>query len=94
MFLYSVNHAATPRHIRRRNKVAATRSYKIIFASQGSFAVNALALACEGSWRDAVQRYNGKHDLAFIDVEEEYVPHLEELLEQDDNVLSYLCTDH
>ncbi|HKX54179.1 MAG TPA: hypothetical protein VJM47_10300 [Nitrosospira sp.] len=75
--------------------MAATRSYKIIFANnQGSFAVNALALACDGSWRDAVQRYNGKHDLAFIDVKEENAAHLEEMLEQDDNVLSYLCTDH
>lgn len=73
----------------------ATRSYKIIFANnQGSFAVNALSLACDGSWRDAVQRYNGKHDLAFIDVEEENVAHLEEMLEQDDNVLSYLRMDH
>ncbi|PTQ80818.1 hypothetical protein C8R21_11311 [Nitrosospira multiformis] len=74
--------------------MAATRSYKIIFANRGSFAVNALALACEGSWRDAVQHYNGKHDLAFIDVKEENAAHLEEMLEQDDNVLSYLCTDH
>lgn len=74
--------------------MAAIRSYKIIFANQGRFAVTALALACEGSWRDAVQRYNGKHDLAFIDVGEENAAHLEEMLDQDDNVLSYLCTDH
>lgn len=75
--------------------MAATRSYKIVFANnQKSFAVNGLSLACDGTWRDAVDRYNGKHDLAFIDVREEYVAHLEEMLEQDDNVLSYLCTDH
>ena len=75
--------------------MAATRTYKIIFANnRGSFAANALALACDGTWRDAVERYNGKHDLAFIDVEEENVSHLLEMLEQDDNVLSYLCTDH
>ena len=74
--------------------MAATRSYKIIFANQGRFAVNVLALACDGSWRDAVQCYNGKHDLAVIDVGEENAAHLEEMLDQDDNVLSYLCTDH
>jgi hypothetical protein len=75
--------------------VAATRSYKIIFANnQRSFAVNVLSLACDGSWRDSVERYNGKHDLAFIDVREENAAHLEEMLEQDENVLSYLCTDH
>lgn len=68
----------------------AIKSYKVIFANQGSFAANALSLACDGTWRDAVPRYNGKHDLAFIDVEEENVAHLEEMLEQDDNVLSYL----
>ncbi len=71
------------------------RSYKIIFANnRGSFAANALALACDGSWRDAEPRYNGKHDLVIIDVEEENVAHLEEMLEQDENVLSYLCIDH
>ena len=74
--------------------MAATRSYKIIFANQGRFAVNVLALACDGSWRDAVQRYNGKHDLAVIDVGEENAAHLEEMLDQDDNVLSYICTEH
>ncbi|SFN32671.1 hypothetical protein SAMN05216386_0492 [Nitrosospira briensis] len=74
--------------------MAATRSYKIIFANQGRFAVNVLALACDGSWRDAIQRYNGKHDLAVIDVGEENAAHLEEMLDQDDNVLSYVCTDH
>ena len=74
--------------------MAATRSYKIIFANQGRFAVNVLALACDGSWRDAIQRYNGKHDLAIIDVGEENAAHLEEMLDQDDNVLSYICTDH
>jgi hypothetical protein len=74
--------------------MAATKSYKIIFANQGRFAVNVLALACDGSWRDAIQRYNGKHDLAIIDVGEENAAHLEEMLDQDDNVLSYVCTDH
>ena len=74
--------------------MAATRSYKIIFANQGQFAVNVLALACDGSWRDAIQRYNGKHDLAIIDVGEENAAHLEEMLDQDDNVLSYVCTEH
>ena len=74
--------------------MAATRSYKIIFANQGRFAVNVLALACDGSWRDAIQRYNGKHDLAIIDVGEENAAHLEEMLDQDDNVLSYVCTEH
>jgi hypothetical protein len=74
--------------------MAATRSYKIIFANQGRFAVNVLALACDGSWRDAIQRYNGKHDLAVIDVGEENAAHLEEMLDQDDNVLSYICTEH
>ena len=74
--------------------MAATRSYKIIFANQGRFAVNVLALACDGSWRDAILRYNGKHDLAVIDVGEENAAHLEEMLDQDDNVLSYVCTDH
>lgn len=74
--------------------MATTRSYKIIFANQGRFAVNVLALACDGSWRDAVQRYNGKHDLAVIDVGEENAAHLEEMLDQDDNVLSYICTEH
>lgn len=74
--------------------MAATRSYKIIFANQGRFAVNVLALACDGSWRVAIQRYNGKHDLAVIDVGEENAAHLEEMLDQDDNVLSYICTEH
>ncbi|SDA27259.1 hypothetical protein SAMN05216315_13252 [Nitrosospira sp. Nsp18] len=74
--------------------MAATRSYKIIFANQGRFAVNVLALACDGSWRDAIHRYNGKHDLAVIDVGEENAAHLEEMLDQDDNVLSYICTEH
>ena len=70
------------------------KSYKIVFANnQGSFAVNALSLACDGTWRDAVQRYNGKHDLAIVDVDEENVAHLEEMLKQDDNVLSYLLMD-
>jgi predicted O-methyltransferase YrrM len=70
------------------------RSYKIIFANnKESVAVNGLSLACDGTWRDAVQSNNGKYDLAFIDVDEENVAHLEEMLEQDDNVLSYLRMD-
>lgn len=72
----------------------AIRSYKIIFANnKGAVAVNGLSLACDGTWRDAVECYNGKHDLAFVDVDEENVAHLEEMLEQDDNVLSYLRMD-
>lgn len=67
-----------------------SKTYKIIFAdNQGSFAIDTLATSCEGTWRGAVQRYNGEHDLAIIDLPAENSDYLEQLLDADDNVISY-----
>ena len=65
-------------------------TYQIIFAGNtGSRAVDAIASSCGGSWRNAVTRYDGEHDLAFIDVNTDNCEALESMLDDDSNVISY-----
>ena len=66
------------------------KTYRIEFAdNSGSFAVDSIASAIGGRWWNSVQRFDGKNDLAFIDIEDDNVAHLEELLDSDDNVIAY-----
>ena len=72
-----------------------TKTYRIVFAdNSGSFAVDAYATAVEGSWSNSVQRFDGEHDLAFLEVPNENVELLETLLDDDDNVISYGARDY
>lgn len=67
-----------------------TKTYRIVFAdNSGSFAVDAIATGAEGSWSNSVQRFDGEHDLAFVEVPAENAEYLENLLDGDDNVISY-----
>jgi hypothetical protein len=64
--------------------------YRIIFRNNsGSFAVDAIASTVGGTWSNAVERFDGESDLAFIEVDDENSSYLEEILEEDDNVLSF-----
>jgi hypothetical protein len=56
---------------------------------RGSFASDAIAMTAGGTLVSTVGRYNGRSDLALIDVTEDHAEYLRELLEDDDNVLSY-----
>lgn len=67
------------------------KTYRIIFADNtGERAADALAHEV-GRWYGTVSNYNGRgHDLAFIDIDDDgYAEYIEQLMEQDDNVLSY-----
>ena len=67
-----------------------TITYRIVFADNtGSRAAESLAFSCCGSWSNAVQRFDGEHDMAFIECPAENVEHLESLMDEDDNVISY-----
>ena len=64
--------------------------YKLILLNNtGSFAADAIATSVGGSFRDCVTRYNGEHDLAFIDCPDDNSDHLESLLDANDNIVSY-----
>ena len=65
-------------------------TYEIVFIdNSGALAVNAIAFSCNGSWRNAISRYDGQHDLAFIDLDSDNSEMLELMLDDDDNVISY-----
>ena len=67
-----------------------TITYRIVFADNtGSRAVEALAYSCEGSWNNAVQKFDGENDLAFVECPAENVERLEIMMDEDDNVISY-----
>lgn len=67
-----------------------TKTYRVVFTSnQGSFAADAIASSAGGSFRNTVERYDGKHDLAFIDVPDDSAEYLESMLDEDANVVSY-----
>lgn len=67
-----------------------TKTYRIVFAdNSGSFSVDAIATTVEGSWSNSVQRFDGEHDLAFVEVPADNAEYLETILDGDDNVISY-----
>lgn len=68
-----------------------TTTYRVVLANDnGSFASIGLAESAGGAARNQVQRFDGEHDLAFIDVADaESAEYLETLLEADNNVISY-----
>lgn len=69
----------------------ATKKYSIVFAdNKGSRAVDAIAQTFGGQWSNAVSRYDGTYDKALVEVPEENVEELEEELEYDPNVISYI----
>jgi len=71
-------------------EVFETKSCRIVFAdNSGSYAVSAVAGAVDGCWRNSVQRFDGEHDLAYVDVPSENAEYLKTVLEEDDNVISY-----
>lgn len=64
--------------------------YRIVFVNNtGSRAVEGLAFSCGGSWSNSVERFDGTNDLAYIECPEESAEHLESMLEDDNNVVSY-----
>lgn len=66
------------------------KTYRIVFADNyDSFAVDAIAHSVDGLWSDSIQRFNGEHDLAFIEVSEENAEYLEAILNEDENVIYY-----
>ena len=67
-----------------------TNTYRIVFADNtGSRAVDAIAASCDAKWRDCVQRFDGEHDSAFVDVPADNAEYLEQMLDDDENVVSY-----
>jgi hypothetical protein len=67
-----------------------TKAYRIVFADNtGSRAVDSIAATVQGSWSNSVQRFDGENDLAFIDVADENAEYLEQMLDDDENVVSY-----
>jgi hypothetical protein len=67
-----------------------TKTYRVVLASnQGSFAAAALASSAGGEFRDTVERFDGTHDLAYIDVPDDSADYLESMLDEDPNVVSY-----
>ncbi len=71
-------------------EIANTKTYRIVFAeNSGSSAVDVIAAAVNGSWSDSVSRFDGEHDLAFIEVPADNAEYLETLLNCDNNVISY-----
>ena len=73
-----------------RRKIMTTITYRIVFADNtGSRAAESLAFSCCGSWSNAVQRFDGEHDMAFIECPEENVELLESMMDDDENVISY-----
>ena len=67
------------------------KSYKVIFNdNSGSWAIDAIATTVQGTWRNTVNNYDGQgHDIGFIDVDDEYAADLEEILKNDENVVSF-----
>lgn len=65
--------------------------YRIVLAdNQGSFAIDGLASAVKGSrWFGTVDRYDGIHDLAHIEVPADEAEYFESVLDADDNVIEY-----
>ena len=71
-------------------EIANTKTYRIVFHdNSGSSAVDVIAASVNGSWSNSVSRFDGEHDLAFIEVPSENAEYLETLLNGDDNVVSY-----
>lgn len=69
---------------------AALVTYRVVFSSNaGSSASEALAFSCGGAWGNAVQRFDGENDMAFIECPVENVEYLESLMDDDENVISY-----
>lgn len=65
--------------------------YRIVLAdNQGSFAIDGLArVVTGGHWYGTVDRYNGIHDLAHIEVPADEAEYFESVLDADDNVIEY-----
>ncbi len=66
--------------------------YHIEFAEDpGSFCAHSIAESVNGSVVSTTQKFNGVHDLAIIEIEDtpEVVEYLEEMLEANENVVSY-----
>jgi len=67
-----------------------TKTYRIVFSDNaGSRAVDAIATTVQGSWSNAVERFDGEHDLAFVEVPADNAEYLESILDDDSNVISY-----
>ena len=65
-------------------------TYRVVFSDNaGSRSAEALAFSCGGSWNNAVQRFDGENDMAFIECPAENVEYLESLMDDDENVISY-----
>jgi hypothetical protein len=67
-----------------------TKTYRIVFADNSdSQAVDAIATSAQGSWSNSVPRFDGEHDLAFVEVADDNADYLESILDADENVISY-----
>ena len=67
-----------------------TKTYMIIFNdNSGSEAIDAIAVTVEGSWHDTVSKYNGLHDIGFVEFPAENESYLKEILAEDDNVVEF-----
>ena len=67
-----------------------TITYRIVFADNtGSRAAESLAFSCGGSWSNSVGSFDGTNDLAYIECPADSAEHLESMLDEDDNVVSY-----
>ena len=66
------------------------KTYRVVFADDsGSQASDALAGSVGGSWKNSVQRFDGEHDLTFIECPEEQAEYLEGIMDEDENILCY-----
>lgn len=64
--------------------------YRIVLQdNRGCAPIAAIAESVEGVWFNAVARYDGQHDLVFLELPAENASYLNDLLDADDNVISY-----
>ena len=76
--------------VAEENSMATIRYHVEMADDRGGFRSAALAESAGGTVRSTVPRFDGSHDLALIDVGEGAgCEALEELLDGDDNVLTY-----
>lgn len=66
------------------------KTYKIVMKeNRGSRQIDAIAVTCEGTWKNCTEKFDGENDIGFVEIADENAEYLESMLEGDDNVVSY-----
>jgi len=62
----------------------------VMIDNSGSHHIDSLASLVPGShWSFTLDRFDGKHDMAYIEIPADDAEYFEEVLEADENVVSY-----